>query len=78
MPFKQKIINQTDKIINDAELTGSVNTILLDNNKIIGEYRCIRFTSSLFKRNRRFAFKNTLVIGAGVYPSVILSLQKSE
>ena len=37
LPFKQKIINQTDKIVNDAELTGSVNTILLDNDKIIGE-----------------------------------------
>ena len=30
LPFKQKIINQTDKIVNDAKLTGSVNTILLD------------------------------------------------
>ena len=37
LPFKQKIINQTDKIINDAQLTGSVNTILLDNDKVIGE-----------------------------------------
>ena len=34
LPFKQKIINQTDKIVNDAEITGSVNTILLDNNKM--------------------------------------------
>ena len=37
LPFKQKIINQTDKIVNDAELTGSVNTVLLDNDKIVGE-----------------------------------------
>ena len=37
LPFKQKIINQTDKIVNDAQLTGSVNTILLDNDKVIGE-----------------------------------------
>ena len=38
LPFKQKIINHIDKIVNDAELTGSVNTILLDNNKtVIGE-----------------------------------------
>ena len=35
LPFKQKIINQTDQIINDAELTGSVNTILLEGEKII-------------------------------------------
>ena len=37
LPFKQKIINQIDKIINVAELTGSVNTVLLDKNKVIGE-----------------------------------------
>ena len=33
LPFKQKIINYIDKIVNDAELTGSVNTILLENDK---------------------------------------------
>ena len=38
LPFKQKIINYIDKIVNDAELTGSVNTVLLDNDKtILGE-----------------------------------------
>ena len=38
LPFKQKIINYIDKVVNDAELTGSVNTILLDNDKtVIGE-----------------------------------------
>ena len=38
LPFKQKIINHIDKIVNDADLTGSVNTILLNNNKtVIGE-----------------------------------------
>ena len=35
LPFKQKIINYIDKIVNDAELTGSVNTVLLDNDKIV-------------------------------------------
>ena len=29
LPFKQKIINFVDKVINDAELTGSVNTLLI-------------------------------------------------
>ena len=38
LPFKQKIINHVDKVVNDAELTGSVNTIFLNNNKtVIGE-----------------------------------------
>ena len=34
LPFKQKIINQVDKIVNDAESSGSVNTILLENENI--------------------------------------------
>ena len=38
LPFKQKILNYVDKVVNDAELTGSVNTILIDHNKkVIGE-----------------------------------------
>ena len=38
LPFKQKIINYVDRVINDAEVTGSVNTLLLDGNKtVIGE-----------------------------------------
>ena len=38
LPFKQKIINYIDRVINDAELTGSVNTLLLGRNKtVIGE-----------------------------------------
>ena len=79
LPFKQKIINQTDKIINDAELTGSVNTILLENNKIIGENTDVfGLQAAYLKEIDDCAFKNTLVIGAGgVSPSVILSLQKS-
>ena len=38
LPFKQRIINNVDKVVNDAELTGSVNTVYLDNDKtLIGE-----------------------------------------
>ena len=35
LPYKQKIINYLDKIVNDAEFTGSVNTLLLDQKKNI-------------------------------------------
>ena len=79
LPFKQKIINQTDKIINDAELTGSVNTILLDNNNIIGENTDVfGLQAAYLKEIDNCANKNSLVIGAGgVSPSVILSLKKS-
>ena len=53
LPFKQKIINQTDKIINDAETTGSVNTLLLDDEKVYRrKYRCVWTTSCIFKRDR--------------------------
>ena len=79
LPFKQKIINQTDKIINDAELTGSVNTILLDNDKVIGENTDVFGLQAAYLKEIGYsANKNTLVIGAGgVSPSIILSLQKS-
>ena len=79
LPFKQKIINQTDKIINDAELTGSVNTILFDNEKIIGENTDVfGMQAAYLKEIHNCSGKNSLVIGAGgVSPSVILSLQKS-
>ncbi len=79
LPFKQKIINQTDKIINDAELTGSVNTILLDNDKVIGENTDVfGLQAAYLKEIDNSTNKNALVIGAGgVSPSIILSLQKS-
>ena len=79
LPFKQKIINQTDRIINDAELTGSVNTILLDNEKIIGENTDVfGLQAAYLKEIDNCTSKDSLVIGAGgVSPSVILSLKKS-
>ena len=79
VPFKQKIINQTDKIVNDAELTGSVNTILLDNDKIVGENTDVfGLQAAYLKEIDSSINKSALIIGAGgVSPSVILSLQKS-
>tara|TARA_B100000575_G_C23132116_1_gene656875 strand:+ start:273 stop:1091 length:819 start_codon:yes stop_codon:yes gene_type:complete len=79
LPFKQKIINLTDEIINDAELTGSVNTILLENDKIIGENTDVfGLQAAYLKEIDSSPSKRALVIGAGgVSPSVILSLKKS-
>ena len=38
LPFKQKIVPYLDILVNDAEVTGSVNTIFLDDkNTVIGE-----------------------------------------
>ena len=80
LPFKQKIINHVDKIINDAEITGSVNTVLLDNDKtVIGENTDVYgLQAAYLKEIDNCSKKKALVIGAGgVSPSVILSMQKS-
>ena len=80
LPFKQKIINHIDKVINDAELTGSVNTVLLDNQDIvIGENTDVYgLQAAYLKEIDNTTNKKALIIGAGgVSPSVILSIQKS-
>ena len=80
LPFKQKVINHTDKLVNDAELTGSVNTIFLDNdNRVIGENTDVYgLQAAYLKEIDNSSNKKALVIGAGgVSPSVILSIKKS-
>jgi shikimate dehydrogenase len=80
LPYKQKIINYIDKIVNDAELTGSVNTVLLNNNKnVIGENTDVYGLQAAYLKEIDNNFnKKALIIGAGgVSPSVILSIKKS-
>tara|TARA_B100001063_G_C16765234_1_gene558248 strand:+ start:1322 stop:2146 length:825 start_codon:yes stop_codon:yes gene_type:complete len=81
LPYKQKIINFLDKIVNDAELTGSVNTLLLDNDKktVLGENTDVfGLQAAYLKEIDNSSNQKVLVIGAGgVSPSVILSTQKS-
>ena len=80
LPYKQKIINYTDKIINDAETTGSVNTLLLEDDKmVIGENTDVfGLQAAYLKEIENRTTKKALIIGAGgVSPSAILSLQKS-
>jgi shikimate dehydrogenase len=80
LPFKQKIINYLDLIVNDAEVTGSVNTLLLDNSKrVVGENTDVfGLQAAYLKEIDNNLNKKALVIGAGgVSPSVVLSVQKS-
>ena len=80
LPFKQKIINHVDKVVNDAELTGSVNTVFLNNNKtVIGENTDVYgLQAAYLKEIDNSPNKKVLVMGAGgVSPSVILSIKKS-
>ena len=80
LPYKQKIVPYLNVLVNDAEITNSVNTIYLDNQKtIIGENTDVYgLQAAYLKEVVNAKNKNALVIGAGgVSPSVILSLQKS-
>ena len=80
LPYKQKIINYTDKIVNDAKTSGSVNTLFLDNSdNVIGENTDVfGLQAAYLKEIDKRTNKKALIIGAGgVSPSVILSLQKS-
>lgn len=80
LPFKQKIINYIDKVVNDAELTGSVNTVFLNDEKImIGENTDVYGLQAAYLKEIDNSLNNkALVIGAGgVSPSAILSIKKS-
>ena len=80
LPYKQKIVSQVDTIVNDAEITNSVNTIYLDSKQtIIGENTDVfGLQAAYLKEIDNLPKKKALIIGAGgVSPSVILSLQKS-
>ena len=79
LPYKQKIINHLDLIINDAKLTGSVNTLLLENNTVVGENTDVfGLQAAYLKKIDKNINKKALIIGAGgVSSSIILSLEKS-
>ena len=80
LPYKQKIVSLVDALVNDAEITSSVNTIYLDKKeKVIGENTDVfGLQAAYLKELDDASMKKTLIIGAGgVSPSVILSLQKS-
>ena len=81
LPYKQKIVPHLDILVNDAEITSSVNTLYLDDkqDKIVGENTDVFGLQAAYLKEVDSVYKKkALVIGAGgVSPSVILSLQKS-
>tara|TARA_B100001121_G_scaffold222384_1_gene195592 strand:+ start:2672 stop:3493 length:822 start_codon:yes stop_codon:yes gene_type:complete len=79
LPYKQKIVSHVDILVNDAEITSSVNTIYLDQKNVVGENTDVfGLQAAYLKEIDNASKKKTLIIGAGgVSPSVILSLQKS-
>ncbi len=83
LPYKRSIIPFLNKIINDANETHSVNTIMLDeNDNLVGENTDVfGFQAAYLKSipNQEKKNKKALILGAGgVAPSIILALIKSN
>tara|TARA_Y100000591_G_scaffold332135_1_gene368368 strand:+ start:2472 stop:3293 length:822 start_codon:yes stop_codon:yes gene_type:complete len=80
LPFKQKIVPHLDILVNDAQITSSVNTVYLnDKGLLVGDNSDVfGLQAAYLKEVDKISKKKALVMGAGgVSPSVILSLQKS-
>ena len=80
VPFKKKIIPFLDKLSLEAETTQSVNTIYLEDNKIIGHNTDIEgFESSIKNIKYDVAHKKVLILGSGgVVSSIIFALKKMK
>ena len=80
VPFKKKVIPFLDKLSPEAEQTHSVNTIILQNNRLIGYNTDIGgFTNALKSLNFDSKGKKIFILGAGgVVPSIIFALNKME
>ena len=83
LPYKNSVIPFLSKLINDANETHSVNTIMLDGkNNLIGENTDVfGFQAAYLKSipNQDKMSKKVLILGAGgVSPSIILALLKSK
>ena len=77
VPFKKEVISYLDKLSKEALATQSVNTIYLENDKVIGHNTDIfGFKHSLKNLNFDLKDKKIFILGAGgVVPSIIYSLE---
>ena len=78
VPFKKSVIPYLDELSIEAQNTQSVNTIYLQNNKIIGHNTdIIGFETSVKKSKYDLTNKEVFILGAGgVVPSIIFALIK--
>ncbi len=76
VPFKNRVIPYLDKLSDGAKKTQSVNTIYLDNNKLIGHNTDIGgFELAIKYKKFDVSNKKILILGAGgVAPSIIVAL----
>ena len=78
VPFKKSVIPFIDLLSNEANQTQSVNTVYLENNKIIGHNTDIDgFKLGIKNSNFAVEGKKIFILGAGgVVPSIISALKK--
>ena len=80
VPFKKTVIPYLDRLSLEAKNTQSVNTIYLDNNKIVGHNTDISGFELGIKNSKFEATgKKIFILGAGgVVPSIIFALSKMK
>ena len=80
VPFKKKIISNLDKLSSEAEMTQSVNTVYLKDDKIIGDNTdVIGFELAIQEIKYDITGKKIFIIGAGgVVSSLICALNKMK
>ncbi len=78
VPFKKKVIPFLDKLSFEEEKTQSVNTIVFENNNLIGHNTdVVGFTRAIIDINFNIKGKKIFILGAGgVVPSIIFALNK--
>ena len=78
VPFKKAVIPYLDKLSPEAEQTQSVNTIILNNDNLVGHNTDIfGFDKAIKDLNFDMQDKKILILGAGgVVPSIIFALNK--
>jgi len=80
VPFKKSVIPYLDRLSLEAESTQSVNTIYLDNDKVVGHNTDIGgFELSIKSLKFKVGGKKIFILGAGgVVPSIIFALNKMK
>ena len=80
VPFKKVVIPFLDQLTTEANITQSVNTISIENDKLVGHNTDVAgFELAIRYIKFDVSKKNILIIGAGgVVPSIIYSLKKMK
>ena len=80
VPFKKSVIPYLDKLSSEAEKTQSVNTIVFENNNLVGHNTdVIGFTRAITNLDFNTKGKKIFILGAGgVVPSIIFALNNMD